>query len=136
MRSLSVFFKQVRFIQNGKNSLSCHFGELPVVLKRRMVSGDCRAKLDAEAAGPGQQAARRQHLARAEYRDRHDWHLALNGRGKRTGAKTADPGLFDKRAFREKGQGFAILCGLDDLACVARTARRRESLYETRACAS
>ncbi len=51
MRSLSVFFKQVGFIQNGKNGLSCHFGELVIVLKRYMISRDGRAELNAETAG-------------------------------------------------------------------------------------
>ena len=50
MRSLSVFFKQVGFVENGKDGLSCHFGELVIVLKRLMVGGDGRAELDAETA--------------------------------------------------------------------------------------
>ena len=61
MRSLSVFFKQVRFVEDGKYGLSRHFGEFVIVLKRLMVSGDGRAELNAETAGAWQPAPH--HLA-------------------------------------------------------------------------
>ena len=54
MRSLSLFFKEVRLVQGVQNFLSCRLGELPVVLKRWVVTCDGRENLYAEAAGAGQ----------------------------------------------------------------------------------
>jgi len=136
MRSLSVFFKQVRFVENGKNGLPCHFGEFVIVLKRLMVSGNGLAELNAETAGAGQQPPGRQHAACAGYRGRQERHLAFDRSGKSAGAESPDPSLFDERAFREKDHGLATLCGFDDLARIASTARGRESLDESRARAS
>ena len=136
MRSLCIFFKQVRFVQNTKNGLPRNFGELVIILERRVISSDHRTIIDAQAAGTGQQAARWHHFACAEYCRRHHRHLAFDRGSKSAGTKAANPGLLDERAFRKKGQGLAILCGLDELARVAGTARRSEAFDKSCACAS
>jgi len=99
--------EQVRFTEDTQQVLARRFCKHVAARECRVVRRDGIEYIDGQRSRPRHERAARHYGSRARDGDRHDRQPTLDGRGERAGPETAEARLREKRAFREKGQGFA-----------------------------